>query len=171
MHFIRMRKISFWFVLPLLSWIASCSLLRDTSNKSSSESASVSKKRQDIVQFAQQHVGAPYKYAGTSPSGFDCSGFTNFVMKKFNVTLSPASTAQATTGREIPLDRVQPGDLVFFSQDNNRISHVALVIKRSREGIFCVHSTTSRGVMIDNISTSTYWKPRIMFARDVIAGR
>jgi cell wall-associated NlpC family hydrolase len=125
--------------------------------------------RNKITDYAQRHVGASYKYAGTSPStGFDCSGFTSYVLKEFKVKVSPASSVQATEGRPIALERVLPGDLIFFGESNTQISHVALVLKRSKDGIVCVHSTTSRGVIVENVSASNYWKPKIRFARDVI---
>lgn len=125
--------------------------------------------RDRVTTYAQKQIGSPYKYAGTNPeTGFDCSGFTSFVLKKFGVPVSPASSTQATEGRFIALDKANPGDLIFFG-DGSRIQHVAMVIKNGKEGIICVHSTTSRGVIMENVSTSTYWKPRILFARDVIS--
>lgn len=139
-------------------------------NSGSSGSSSAMRMRQDIADYAKKFVGTNYKYAGQSPStGFDCSGFTSYVMKGFGITLSPASSAQSTTGRKVPLDRVLPGDLVFFGAGDQKIQHVALVVKRDKNGIVCVHSTTSRGVIVENVSASTYWKPKILFARDVFS--
>ncbi len=126
--------------------------------------------RNRITTYAQKYVGSTYQYAGTSPStGFDCSGFTSYVLKEFKIKASPASAAQAKEGRAVSLDRVQPGDLIFFGESSNRISHVGMVVKRSKAGIVCVHSTTSRGVIVENVSTSTYWKPKILFARDLVS--
>jgi cell wall-associated NlpC family hydrolase len=125
--------------------------------------------RDRVTTYAQKQVGSSYKYAGTSPeTGFDCSGFTSFVLKKFGVPVSPGSSTQATEGRFIAIEKAIPGDLIFFG-DGSRIQHVAMVVKNSKEGIICVHSTTSRGVIVENVSTSTYWKPKILFARDVIS--
>lgn len=125
--------------------------------------------RKNIVEYAQGFVGTAYKYAGVSPgTGFDCSGFTSFVLKKFNIKASPASARQATEGTPVPLDNVLPGDLIFFGESASKISHVAMVIKRGKDGIVCVHSTTSRGVIVENVSASTYWKPKILFARDLV---
>lgn len=127
------------------------------------------KKRQKIVAYAQELVGSEYLYAGTSPkTGFDCSGLTSYVMKEFKIKLSPASAEQAKQGISIPLDKVRPGDLVIFG-DKNRIQHVAMVVERNKSGIYCIHSTNSRGVVVDNITTSKYWKPLTLYARDVIS--
>lgn len=128
--------------------------------------------RQEVVKYALQLEGAPYKYAGTNPkSGFDCSGFTNYVLKQFDIPVSPASAAQSKEGIPVNLNAVQPGDIIVFGKNKQNIQHVALVVERTRNGIICVHSTTSRGVIRENISTSAYWKPLILFARDVISTR
>ena len=126
--------------------------------------------RQKIVDYGQQFVGTNYKYAGRSPkTGFDCSGFTSYVLNEFGVLVSPASSIQATEGRHVPIDQVYPGDLIFFGESRKAISHVALVVTNNDKGILCVHSTTSRGVIVENVSASSYWKPKILFARDVIS--
>ncbi|MEO6039493.1 MAG: C40 family peptidase [Saprospiraceae bacterium] len=135
---------------------------------SAAERSAEMKKRQKIVDYAKEQLGASYHYAGTSPkTGFDCSGLTSYVMKEFKIKLSPASAEQAKQGVSIPLEKVQPGDLVIFG-DKNHIQHVAMVVDRNKSGIYCIHSTTSRGVVVDNITTSTYWKPLTLYARDVI---
>ncbi len=126
--------------------------------------------RSDIVDFAEEHIGARYKSAGTSPrSGFDCSGFTSYVMSEFDVRLSRSSDGQADDGRTVSVNSVQPGDLVFFKRSKTGpVFHVALVVENGRRGIEVVHSTTSRGVIRENITQSSYWRPKIWQARDVI---
>jgi cell wall-associated NlpC family hydrolase len=161
--------------------LSACSAFKSTSssgNTSSSGSkgagansgvSSSMKMRLEIADFGAKFVGVPYKYAGQSPStGFDCSGFTSYVLKGFGVTLSPASAAQATTGTRVPLNRAQPGDLLFFGDSESKIQHVALIVKNDKNGITCVHSTSSRGVMVENVNKSTYWEPKILFARSVL---
>ncbi len=151
----------------LLNLMAACSPTINRTSKSGTSTPST--RRTEISDYAKKFVGVKYKYAGQSPStGFDCSGFTSYVMRGFGVTLSPASAVQATEGRKIPLDRAMPGDLIFFGESEKKIQHVALVVKRDKDGITCVHSTTSRGVIVENVSASTYWKPKILFARDVV---
>ncbi len=166
-----------FFLLPTLLAFA-CTPVKTTSKAGSkskpksgtySESASTPF-RTKIVNYGQKFVGTTYKYAGQSPkTGFDCSGFTSYVLKEYGVIASPASAIQAKEGRAVALDKVMPGDLIFFGESKNKISHVALVVKRGPDGITCVHSTTSRGVIVENVSQSTYWKSKILFARDVIS--
>lgn len=163
--------------------LSACSAFKTTTNsgrntkstsstKSPNTSTTVSssmKMRVEIADFGKKFVGIPYKYAGQSPStGFDCSGFTSYILKGFGVTLSPASAAQATTGKRVALDKAQPGDLLFFGDSEKKIQHVALIVKNDKNGITCVHSTTSRGVMVENVNKSTYWEPKILFARSVL---
>jgi len=125
--------------------------------------------REEVTQHAKRFVGSPYKYAGTTPKGFDCSGFTSYVLKEY-VDIPRSSIAQAEAGDSVELNEVKPGDLIFFSKTGKgRISHVALVVGNNQEGIQVVHSTTSRGVIVENISTSRYWKPKIKYARDVLS--
>lgn len=125
--------------------------------------------REFVSGYAQNFTGVPYRHAGTSPrAGFDCSGFTSYILKEFDIKVSPASRTQAVQGDVISLTDVLPGDLVFFGSKKG-ISHVAMVVACTDEGILCVHSTCSRGVIVENISTSDYWRPKMLFARDVIS--
>jgi len=128
--------------------------------------------RKDIIRYAQQFQGRPYLYAGKDPkTGFDCSGFTHFVMKEFDIDLSSSSRAQELQGTSIPLSSVKAGDLIFYRRPgNNSVFHVSLVVDKTQEGISVIHST-SRGVVIDNISTSSYWKPKISTARNVVSSK
>ncbi|MBL7808457.1 MAG: C40 family peptidase, partial [Saprospiraceae bacterium] len=119
--------------------LASCDTSRPAvSPKSSSKAytnAVATPFRQKLVDYGKKFVGTNYKYAGQSPkTGFDCSGFTSYVMKENGVMVSPASAIQATEGRKVPLDQVMPGDLLFFGESKKKISHVGLVVKRGPEG-------------------------------------
>jgi cell wall-associated NlpC family hydrolase len=161
-----MRKLRLLSVALLILTFSACAVFKKSKTKSST--VVISKERREIVYFAKKQMGAAYKYAGKSPTtGFDCSGFTSYVLNEFDVKISPGSAEQSKAGKKIPLEMTKPGDLVFFG-DESHIQHVALVYERKKEGVFCIHSTSSRGVVIDNISTSTYWKPRILYAKDVL---
>ena len=142
------------------------STTKDTNTKDGLTKAQL---RTELTRECEEYIGTKYKYAGKAPStGFDCSGFTSYVYDQFNIDLSPSSQNQAVQGKAVMLSKVKPGDLVFFGEEG-KITHVAMVISNSKEGITVAHSTTSKGVMIQNISTSKYWKPKILFARDIIS--
>lgn len=128
------------------------------------------KVRNEIAQFARQQIGVPYKYAGTSPkTGFDCSGFTCYVLSNFDVRLPHSSGAQAAAGEAIDLEEAQTGDLIYFrDRSNGPVSHVAMVVSNTRQGLEVIHATNSRGVIVENISTSSYWRPKIDGARRVL---
>ena len=66
-----------------------------------------------IVEVASSLVGVPYVYGGTTPSGFDCSGFTSYVFAQVGISIPRTSTAQRDAGTVVPRDQAQPGDLIW----------------------------------------------------------
>ena len=124
--------------------------------------------RQNVLKIADGYLGTKYCVAGKSPStGFDCSGFTNYVMGEANVKTSGPSQTLATQGRPKPMDELQPGDMVFFGNDN-KISHVGIVYSNEHHKIEMIHSSSKFGVRKDVITDSDYWSSRFLFGRDVI---
>ena len=122
----------------------------------------------DIISYAKNFLGTPYHFGGTSPAGFDCSGFIYYVMGNFGLSLTRSSYGLAEFGENVMLHDVRPGDLMFFKGRNSNASgvgHVALVIEHSEEGIKFIHASTSRGVTIDNFNTSKYYIPRFIKAK------
>lgn len=125
--------------------------------------------RQEIVDYARQFLGTGYRSAGKTPAGFDCSGFTGYVMGKFGIQLSASSKYQENDGIPIKLSETRPGDLVFFRRDkSSTVFHVAIVLSNDEDGLFLIHSTSGRGVVIDNLNQSSYWKAKYATARRVI---
>ena len=91
--------------------------------------AGVSDIRVDLVEYAKQFVGNPYVWGGTSlTKGADCSGFVLSVFKKYGITLSHSSRAQANEGTKISVSELLPGDLVFYANSSGTINHVAIYI-------------------------------------------
>ena len=109
-----------------------------------------------ILEFAKGLIGSPYKKAGSSPKGFDCSGFTSYVFKQFNIELPRVSGDQYNFGKAVSADEAKAGDLIAFT-NKGRIFHVGIYLGN---GEF-IHSSSSQGVVITKTS-DTYWGPRLL---------
>jgi len=113
-----------------------------------------------IEQLALSVVGTPYSWGGTTPAGFDCSGFTSWVYAHVGITLPHSSDAQyalaGTPGftRIDAIDDLQVGDLVFHATDGSGVGHVGIYIG---DGQF-VSATSSEGVQQRSLFDS-YWGP------------
>ncbi|MBL6445185.1 C40 family peptidase [Fulvivirga sp. 29W222] len=126
--------------------------------------------RDSLVQYAMTLQGRPYKYAGKGPEVFDCSGFTCYVYKRFNVQLPASSTLQSKFGAETATKDVQKGDLLIFKSPTtgvNRVGHVGLVVSNANGKINFIHSSTRRGVIVDSLNHKHY-KARYLGARRVL---
>lgn len=110
----------------------------------------------DIVSVAQQYLGVPYVYGGSSPSGFDCSGFTMYVFAQVGISLPHGATSQLSYGTEVSRSNLQPGDLVFFQDYGAVASHVGIYIG----GDQFIHASSSSGnsrcVTTSSLSESYY---------------
>ena len=160
-----------------LLFTTSCTVLRKAERTSTVSAAkrvidaTELQTRTNVTGWAQNYVGTPYRYATSNPKkGFDCSGFTSYVMAEYGVKISKGSSTQAAQGAKVSLQNAQPGDLIFFGS-KGRISHVALLIENNENGLTVVHATNTRGVVVENVSQTDYWKGKILFARDVFANR
>lgn len=113
----------------------------------------VSDVRVELVEYAKQFLGNPYVWGGTSlTNGADCSGFVLSVYKKFGITLSHSSRAQANEGTKISASELQPGDLVFYANSSGTINHVALYIGGGQ----VIHaSSPSTGIKISKYNYRT----------------
>ncbi len=124
----------------------------ETTDSTVSPSASAS----DIVSVAQQYLGVPYVYGGSSPSGFDCSGFTMYVFAQVGISLPHGATSQLSYGTEVSRSNLQPGDLVFFQDYGAVASHVGIYIG----GDQFIHASSSSGnsrcVTTSSLSESYY---------------
>lgn len=119
-----------------------------------------------IVDFAKRLVGVDYVWGGTTPSGFDCSGFVRYVFGNYGVTLNRVSSEQAKQGSKVSKDDLIPGDIVFFDTNggHNRINHVGMYIGGGR---FIQASSESSSVLISDI-TEGFYANTYMTARRVL---
>lgn len=119
----------------------------------------------NLIKFAKTFLGVPYRWGGTTPSGFDCSGFIYYIMGNFGFSSTRTSYGLAEMGRIVKLSDARPGDLIFFKGRNvnsTQVGHVGIVSEVTDEGIFVLHASSSRGVVHENFSTSRYLIPRYL---------
>jgi uncharacterized protein YgiM (DUF1202 family) len=118
--------------------------------------AATSQKGQEIADFARSLVGCPYVYGGSSPKGFDCSGFTKYVYSQFGYNINRTASTQLDNGVSVSMSELQPGDLVMFKKagySGSRASHVGIYIGGGK----FVHASTARvGVIVSDLSEAYY---------------
>ena len=100
---------------------------QSTTQQASSASTSKTGNGSTVVEFAQSLIGTPYVYGGTTPNGFDCSGFVQYVYSHFGVSLPRTTTQQENCGTQISVSEAQPGDLYFWGSKGSTY-HVAIAI-------------------------------------------
>jgi cell wall-associated NlpC family hydrolase len=122
----------------------------------------------DPVAAARGLVGSAYRFGGASRGGFDCSGLTRYVLQAHGVDLPRTTEEQARAGHWVPLDELQPGDLVFFREGANPPHHVGIVSSRPGEPLRMIHASTSSGVVETDVLGSAYWLRRLGFGRRVL---
>lgn len=131
------------------------------------DNTSAKSKRKKVIATAKKYKGVPYKWGGSSPDGFDCSGYTSFVFDKHNIQLSRIASDQGKQVKKIKKSKAQPGDLAFFGS-GKKITHVGIVISDPNKDLEMIHASSSKGITISNVDTNTYWKPRLLFVGSII---
>ena len=107
-----------------------------------------------VVEYAKQYLGYRYVPGGGTPStGFDCSGFTQYVYSKFGVNLSHSASAQANIGTTVSKANLQLGDMVFFSQGGSSIGHVGIFVGNNS---FIHAANPQKGVVITSLADGYY---------------
>ncbi|MGH2754508.1 MAG: C40 family peptidase [Actinomycetota bacterium] len=128
------------------------------------------KERRHIEHRARKVTGSPYRYGGSSPRGFDCSGFTRWTYRRHGATLPHSSSQQFSMGKRRGHKRIwrrarlEPGDLVFHKTTSARVGHVGIYIGKGK----FISATSSEGVRVRSLYDS-YWGPRWVGATRVPA--
>jgi LysM repeat protein len=106
----------------------------------------------NIIKSAFQFQGVPYVYGGSTPRGFDCSGYVQYVYRMHGVTTPRMAHHQYYAGTPVSRDNLIPGDLVFFETYTAGISHVGIYIGNNR----FIHASSSGGVRVNNLDQEYY---------------
>jgi len=131
-------------------------ILSNGSSSSGSSNPAVRSLGQQIADYAAGFAGYNYVYGGSSPSGFDCSGLVSYVMRQFGISVTRNASGQyRDNGYHINKSDMAPGDLIFFSDNGNSVTHVGIYLGNSR---FIHASGTNIGVIVSRTDTALYEK-------------
>lgn len=120
-----------------------------------------SEKRKGIIQLADDYLGVPYVFGGNDPSGFDCSGYTSFVLNKFNIPIPRRAVEQYEASKKINEEVAHMGDFVFFS-NGGEVNHVGILVNKPGAEKAMIHASSSKGIQLISIEQSSYWKSRVV---------
>jgi len=113
-----------------------------------------------------KYLGYAYVYGGSSPKGFDCSGFTSYIYRQFGYTINRTASSQLSNGVPIAYADLQPGDLVFFKDhySTSAASHVGIYIG---DGNF-IHAENSRSCVKVTPLSQSWYANRYIGARRIL---
>ena len=118
---------------------------------------------ESIVNYAAQFLGTPYVYGGSSPSGFDCSGFVSYVYGSFGYSLNRTAAGQNSNGIWVSRENLQPGDIVLFNTSGG-ISHAGIYVGNDT----FIHAVKPGTPLQYDSMSSSYYSSRYVSARRII---
>lgn len=122
-------------------------------------------KTKAIIETAFKYIGTPYVFGGTTPKGFDCSGYVQYVFKQNKIDIPRLADEEYNkTGKKVERKKLQPGDLVFFTTYEKGPSHVGIYIGDDK----FINATSSSGVKVCRVSDPYYWGKRYFGAKRVL---
>ena len=122
-----------------------------------------SKQGLKIIETGKKYIGVPYVFGGTTPKGFDCSGFLQYVFKQHGFIVPRLADEQYLLGKSAKVSQLSAGDLVFFSTYTSGVSHCGIYVGDRN----FLHASSSRGIRIDSLD-SDYWKSKFFGAKKII---
>lgn len=110
-----------------------------------------------VAAAAQQVIGAPYRYGGFTPKGFDCSGLVYYAHRQAGIPVPRTADAQLHLARPVPLDDLRAGDVLFFELEGKKVSHVGIYAG----GDSFIHAPSSGKTVSYASLQSLFWRSRL----------
>ena len=155
------RKLPIYLVLVIASFavLTSCGAARKARERQA--------KIKSVIGTARTYIGTPYKWGGTTRNGLDCSGLLLNSFRSIDYSIPRTSLEQSKIGEKVKINKLEPGDLVFFAtgKRKRKITHVGLVTEvRGPENIKFIHASSSLGV-VESSLFQEYYRKRFVKAR------
>jgi len=159
------RRVGIGVLLITLAGCATGHRLPDFSSLSFDRERPMTSVQKGVIQTALSLLGTPYRFGGTTPKGFDCSGLVNYVYRNSAGIILPRESHElARSGEPVSVVDLRPADLVYFKIERQKPLHVGIYIGDAK----FIHAPSSRGkVNIQSLGLD-YWRARFLGARRVI---
>jgi murein DD-endopeptidase len=159
------RHIAFITALLLaLAGLTGCASTSSVMHQSAASTAPTTTKSQlpphHALAIAVDMIGTPYRYGGTSPRGFDCSGLVYYAYRKAGIHSPRTTTEQYRQSKRVPVSHLQPGDLIFFTISQGKLSHVGIYAGDDR----FIHAPSSGKSVAYATLHDPYWRGRLIGA-------
>lgn len=129
------------------------------------QGSSLTPAQANVTQIARSLLDTPYRFGGTTPQGFDCSGFINYVFRKGAGLSLPRTTEELSqAGKPVPIPDLRPSDLVYFRIERQKPLHIGIYLGNGR----FIHAPSSQGKVNIQRLDLDYWRARYLGARRVL---
>ncbi|HEX9451124.1 MAG TPA: C40 family peptidase [Burkholderiales bacterium] len=156
-----MTRLWLTILLAATAMLAGCSgspqFPEPTTVRASNDTAS------QAIDYAKEMLGKPYKYAGDTPAGFDCSGLVKYSYGRAGISMPRDTQAQRRMSMLVSIHAMREGDLLFFDQEGKKTSHVGMYLGKGR----FIHAPSSGGKVRTDSINAEFWKKHLVEARRV----